>query len=147
VTHRGAHEIEYAVNSCWHQSSAIGLGASSRRMSRTLLIVDDHAAFRASARALLESDGFEIVGEAADGRSALLAAATLRPDVVLLDIALPDLDGFAVAEQLHAEPNAPAIVLVSSRERSAYGHRIHDAPVRGFLAKRELSGAALLALL
>src|SRR5689334_16351820 len=115
-------------------------------MARTLLIVDDHAAFRASARALLESDGFEIVGEASDGESALRAAAALRPDVVLLDIALPDLDGFAVAERLRASPSAPAVVLVSSRERGSYGQRIDAAPIRGFLAKRELSGAALEAL-
>jgi DNA-binding NarL/FixJ family response regulator len=116
-------------------------------MTRTLLIVDDHAAFRAAARALLESDGFEIVGEATDGESALRAVAALLPDVVLLDIALPDLDGFAVAERLRHEPTPPAVVLVSSRERTVYGQRIEAAPVRGFLAKRELSGPAIEALL
>jgi DNA-binding NarL/FixJ family response regulator len=116
-------------------------------MARTVLIVDDHAAFRASARALLESDGFVILGEAADGESALRAVAALRPEVVLLDIALPGLDGFAVAERLRAAPSAPAVVLISSRERGSYGQRIASAPVRGFLAKRELSGPALEALL
>lgn len=109
--------------------------------------MDDHAAFRASARALLESEGFDVVGEAADGESALRAVTAFHPDVVLLDIALPGLDGFAVAERLRDHPAAPAVVLVSSRERSDYGQRIDRAGVRGFLAKRELSGPALEALL
>ena len=115
-------------------------------MLRSLLIVDDHQEFRASARALLEADGFVVVGEAADGEEALASVARLRPDVVLLDIALPELDGFMVAERLAASDQAPAVVLVSSRERSAYGGRLETVPVRGFLSKRELSGRALAAL-
>ncbi len=115
-------------------------------MSRTLLIVDDHREFRASARALLEADGFVVVGEAADGEEALDLATRLRPEVVLLDIALPNLDGFAVAERLAAGEQAPAVVLVSSRERSAYGGRVETAQARGFLSKRELSGRALAVL-
>lgn len=115
-------------------------------MLRTLLIVDDHQEFRSSARALLEADGFVVVGEAGDGEEALTFAARLRPDVVLLDIALPKLDGFAVAERLAASDLAPAVVLVSSRERSAYGDRLESVPVRGFLSKRELSGQALAVL-
>src|SRR4051812_25756037 len=115
-------------------------------MLRTLLIVDDHQEFRSSARALLEADGFVVVGEAADGEEALASAAQLRPDIVLLDIALPKLDGFAVAERLAAGEEAPAVVLVSSRERSAYGGRLASVPVRGFLTKSELSGQALAVL-
>ena len=86
-------------------------------MAWTVLIVDDHAGFRASARALLEADGFEVLGEAADGESALEQARRLRPQVVLLDVQLPGMDGFAVAERLAAEPAAPAVVLISSRGR------------------------------
>jgi DNA-binding NarL/FixJ family response regulator len=123
----------------------IGLG-HHRRVGRTVLIVDDHAEFRASARALLEADGYVVAGEAEDGASAVRLAAQLRPSIVLLDIALPDTDGFAVAEALAGGPHAPAVVLISSRDRSVYGRRIETARVRGFLPKRLLSGAALGAL-
>ena len=102
----------------------------------TVLIVDDHPAFRASATTLLQAEGFDVVGEAADGASALRAVTRLRPEIVLLDIQLPDLDGLAVAEQLAAVPNAPAIVLISSRDAAAYGPRIQTAPARGFIPKR-----------
>jgi DNA-binding NarL/FixJ family response regulator len=108
-----------------------------------VLIVDDHAAFRSFARALLEAQGFEVVGEAADGGSAISKAARLRPAVVLLDIQLPDIDGFAVAERLAAEA---AVVLISSRDESAYRRRLAASPARGFIAKADLSGAALAAL-
>ncbi len=116
-------------------------------MRRTVLIVDDHAEFRASARALLEADGFEVTGEAVDGAQAVVMAASLRPTVVLLDIALPDIDGFAVALRLAETEDPPAVILVSSRERVVYGQRIDRAPVRGFVPKRALSGAAIGALL
>jgi DNA-binding NarL/FixJ family response regulator len=116
-------------------------------VSRTVLIVDDHADFRASARALLEADGYEVVAEADDGASGLLMVEQHAPAVVLLDIGLPDLDGFAVADQLAALVDPPAVVLISSRERSAYGRRIDASPARGFLPKRQLSGRALDALL
>ncbi len=112
----------------------------------TVLIVDDHEDFRASASALLEAEGFAVVGEVADGMSAFSAVERLRPEVVLLDIQLPDLDGFAVAERLAAIPDAPRVVLISSREATAYGPRLDAAQAQGFLAKRELSGASLAAL-
>ncbi len=115
-------------------------------MGRTILIVDDHAAFRQSASALLEAEGFHVVGQAADGPEAVTQAERLRPDVVLLDIQLPGVDGFTVAERLAALPEAPRVVLISSREASAYGQRLGEAPARGFIAKRELSGEALAAL-
>ena len=115
-------------------------------MRRTVLIVDDHDAFRASAAALLEAEGFAVVGEAADSGSAIAQAELLRPQVVLLDIQLPGLDGFAVAERLAAGSDPPMVVLISSREAAAYGPRLDAAAARGFLPKRELSGRALAAL-
>jgi|SRR5215217_2990540 len=115
-------------------------------MRPTVLIVDDHDAFRESAAALLEAGGFEVVGEAADGGGAIAQAERLRPQVVLLDIQLPDLDGFAVAERLSAVSDPPSVVLVSSREAAAYGSRLEEAMARGFITKRELSGDALAAL-
>lgn len=116
-------------------------------MRRSVLIVDDHADFRASARALLELQGFDVVADVEDGQAALDTAARLRPDVVLLDVQLPGMDGFEVAERLAAAEVAPLVVLISSRRRSAYELRLPGAPVAGFLGKHELSGPALAALL
>jgi DNA-binding NarL/FixJ family response regulator len=112
----------------------------------TVLIVDDHDGFRRDARALLEADGFEVVGEAADGESAVAAAARLRPSLVLLDIQLPDLDGFEVALRLAEPADPPAVVLTSSRSASAYRRRLADSPARGFVTKSELTGEGLAAL-
>jgi DNA-binding NarL/FixJ family response regulator len=112
----------------------------------SVLIVDDHAAFRLSARALLESEGFRVVGEAADAASGLDAAARLRPEVVLLDVQLPDSDGFEVAERLAEGPDPPRVVLVSSRAASSYRRRLAKTCARGFIPKDELSGAELSAL-
>jgi DNA-binding NarL/FixJ family response regulator len=116
-------------------------------MRKTVLIVDDHDGFRNSARALLESEGFEVIGTCADGASALATVERLRPEVVLLDVQLPDLDGFAVAERLATVTHPPSVVLVSSREAAAYGPRLEAAAARGFLPKGELTGAALRALI
>lgn len=115
-------------------------------MRTTVLIVDDHADFRASATALLEAEGFAVVATVADGETAVEAVARLRPDVVLLDVQLPGPDGFAVADRLAQLEEPPRVVLISSREAAAYGARLDAAPARGFLAKREISGAALAAL-
>jgi DNA-binding NarL/FixJ family response regulator len=115
-------------------------------MAPTLLIVDDHAGFRAFARALLETGGFVVVGEAASGEAALRAARALRPEVVLLDVVLPGLDGFAVCASLAAEDPAPAVVLTSSRDASAYRRRLQQSRARGFISKSDLTGAALAAL-
>lgn len=112
-------------------------------MGRRVLLVDDHDAFRSAARALLESDGFEVVGEAATGREAVRLGRDLHPDVVLLDLRLPDTDGIAVAVELATVVPRPLVVLVSSRSASVYGERLRSAPVQGFLAKNQLSGAGL----
>jgi DNA-binding NarL/FixJ family response regulator len=114
-------------------------------MRRSVLIVDDHAAFRAAARELLEAGVFEVVGEAEDGASAIARAAELRPDVVLLDIQLPDLDGFAVAERLAERDARPAIVLTSSRSVSTFRRRLAANPSLRFIPKSELSEQALAA--
>lgn len=115
-------------------------------MCPTVLIVDDHDDFRESAGDLLDAEGFAVLGGAPDGRTAVVEAARLYPDVVLLDVQLPDVDGFAVAEQLSALRNPPLVVLISSRDARAYGSRVAGARVAGFLAKHELSGASLAAL-
>jgi DNA-binding NarL/FixJ family response regulator len=115
-------------------------------MRPTVLIVDDHAAFRTSARALLQAEGFDVVGEAANGAAAVEAVAALRPEIVLLDIQLPDLDGLTVAEQLARAPDPPAVVLISSRDAAAYGPRLQGSPARGFIPKNGLSGEALAAM-
>jgi DNA-binding NarL/FixJ family response regulator len=116
-------------------------------MARTVLIVDDHPSFRATARAVLEADGFDVVGEAADGSNGLAKARELRPDVVVLDVQLPDVDGFEVAARLRSNGSSPAIVLVSSRDEADYGDLIPASGARGFVPKAELSGAAVRALL
>ena len=112
-----------------------------------VLIVDDHPSFRASARKLLVSDGYEVVGEAADGEDAIRIAQVLHPDVVLLDVQLPGIDGFEVAQQLAAMDSAPEVILTSSRDSSDYGSCVEDCGARGFVPKAELSGAALSLLL
>jgi DNA-binding NarL/FixJ family response regulator len=116
-------------------------------MPRTVLIVDDHPSFRITARALLEAEGFEVIGEAADGASAIEAAKRLRPDFILLDVQLPDIDGFAVAQELCQNGSSPAIVLTSSRDRADFGPVVRTCGARGFVPKAELSGETLSALL
>ena len=114
---------------------------------RRLLIVDDHAGFRASAAQLLASEGFEIVGEADSGVRALRCARDLAPEVVLLDVGLPDFDGFEVAERLAQLDPAPAVVLTSSREHTDFASLIRGSSARGFIPKSELSGSRIEALL
>jgi DNA-binding NarL/FixJ family response regulator len=116
-------------------------------MKPTLLIVDDHAAFRSLARRLLTAGGFEVVGEAADGHAAIAAVPQLRPDVVLLDIQLPDIDGFDVAARLRDGEAEPVVVLISTRDRADYGPRVERCGARGFIPKDELSAAAIRSLL
>ena len=113
----------------------------------TVLIVDDHPSFRASARELLEAEGYEIVGEAENGAAALQLTRELQPDLVLLDVQLPDMDGFQVAEQLRQLTDAPAVVLTSSRDSADYGSCIQICGASGFVPKADLSGAAIAALL
>lgn len=108
-----------------------------------VLIVDDNAEFRRLARSLLEHGGYAVVGEADDGTSAVAACESLRPAIVLLDIQLPDMDGFQVADLLAAEPAAPDIVLISSRDSRSYRRQLAVTRARGFIAKAELSAESL----
>jgi DNA-binding NarL/FixJ family response regulator len=113
----------------------------------TVLIVDDNARFRVRARRLLETDGYTVVGEAADGAAGVEAARRLQPDVVLLDLVLPDMSGLSVAERLSGGPDAPAVVVTSTHDPADFGDRLARCGARGFVPKAELSGEALAALL
>jgi DNA-binding NarL/FixJ family response regulator len=117
-------------------------------MAVTVLIVDDHPSFRATARLLLEVEGYDVVGEAQDGGEAIEEAVRLRPDLVLLDVNLPDIDGFQVANELTGRgAGCPAVILISSRDSSDYGTLVASSGARGFIPKADLSGASLAALL
>jgi DNA-binding response OmpR family regulator len=110
---------------------------------RTILIVDDHPSFLATARFLLVTEGFDVVGVATDGESAIQEILRFSPEIVLLDVSLPDMDGFEVAARLRAVGASSTIVFTSSRDRSDFGSLIADSGGSGFIAKAELSGAAL----
>jgi DNA-binding NarL/FixJ family response regulator len=112
----------------------------------TILIVDDDPRFRMQASDVLGADGFVVVGEAVDGASGLEAARALQPDFVLLDIGLPDIEGFAVAHALSINGPPPFVVLTSSRDARAYGRRLASGQFLGFIPKEQISGAAIRAL-
>jgi DNA-binding NarL/FixJ family response regulator len=116
-------------------------------VSPTVLIVDDHAAFRAGARAVLEADGWDVIGEAGDGESGLHAVLSLNPDVVLLDVRLPDTDGFTVTACLVARGCESAVVVTSSSDDPLYREQAESMGAAGFVAKHDVCGAALDRLL
>jgi DNA-binding NarL/FixJ family response regulator len=120
---------------------------NANEMAITLMIVDDHRSFRDAARRVLEDAGFEIIGEAATGESALDKIPDLRPDIVLLDVQLPGIDGFEVATRLTDRGDAPQIVMTSSRERADFGPLVEQSGARGFIHKADLSGPAISAVL
>ena len=115
-------------------------------MPPTVLIVDDHTTFRLTARLMLESEGYEVVGEAGDGAEAIRAARDLAPEIVLLDVQLPDTDGFDVASRLLDGEDGPIVILTSSRDGADFGPLIERCGARGFIPKAELSGERLRAL-
>ena len=111
----------------------------------SVVVVDDHDGFRRAARAFLELAGFAVVGDAEDGSSALTMTRQLRPQLVLLDVALPDANGFDIARELTTGP--ASVILTSSREHRDLGRRVRESGALGFVSKDELSGPALRALL
>jgi DNA-binding NarL/FixJ family response regulator len=115
------------------------------RMS-TILIIDDDPRFRMQAADLLAADGFVVIGQSVDGASGLEAARELRPDFVLVDIGLPDVDGFELARSLAIDGPPPLVVLTSSRDARAYGRRLTKAPSLGFIPKEQISGVAIRSL-
>jgi DNA-binding NarL/FixJ family response regulator len=116
-------------------------------MGWTILIVDDHPSFRASARVVLESEGFDVVGEAADGASALTECCRLRPQIVLLDVQLPDIDGFDVCSRITSYTGHPVVIMTSSRDSSDFGPLVTTSGACGFVPKAELSGERVQELL
>jgi DNA-binding NarL/FixJ family response regulator len=131
------------ANEGWPGIASAAAGATIRAMRRSVLLVDDHASFRAEARALLEAAGHEVVGEAADGAAALREAERLRPDAVLLDIGLPDRSGLDLVRPLRSASPGAVLVLVSARPASDYGDRLGQADADAFLDKASLSGDTL----
>lgn len=125
--------------------SGVARDATIALVRRTVLIVDDHAPFRRAARELLTAEGYVVVGEAADGESAVAEARRLLPAIVLLDVQLPDIDGFEVARRLYASDHPGITILVSGRAGN-YRRRVADSPAAGFILKGDLTGAALAGL-
>jgi DNA-binding NarL/FixJ family response regulator len=118
-----------------------------RAMGTTVLVVDDHPGLRACARRFLEAQGYRVVGEAADGASAVVRARELRPQLALVDVYLPDMDGFEVAARLASLKDRPAVVLTSSHDLSELNPVGPDSGARGFIPKEQLSRTAIEALL
>lgn len=144
--------FEKARQACYRVATVLATMRSPTRPStlhrmRTVLIVDDHLEFRVSARSLLEAGGFVVVGDAATGEEAIRETTRLRPAIVLLDIQMPDLDGFVVAQQIVAGRTPPVVILISSRDPGTYGDRLAGSPARGFLRKSSFSAQALTELI
>jgi two-component system nitrate/nitrite response regulator NarL len=111
------------------------------------LIVDDSEEFRASASRLLSAQGMTIAGCAAAGEEALRMAASLRPDVALVDVELGDEDGIELAAQLVESAAATAVILISIRDREELSELIRGSPARGFLRKDALDASCIAQLL
>lgn len=116
-------------------------------MRRRILVIDDNAAFRTAVGQLLAADGFIVVASAATGAAGVQLTSDHRPEVVLVDVQLPDTDGFAVAEQLAELETAPQVILTSSLDSSDLGALVMESSARGFIPKAELSARAIEALL
>jgi two-component system, NarL family, response regulator DegU len=104
-------------------------------MTIRLLLADDHRMLREGLRRTLEEEGLEVVGEAADGEEALRLAAKLRPDVVLMDVTMPVLDGVEATRQLHEHlPEIPVVILTMHADREVLARAIR-AGAAGYLVK------------
>ncbi len=116
-------------------------------MSRSIVIIDDNPGFRASARRVLEDEGCLVLAEAGDGESGVELVLEHSPDIAIVDIQLPGMDGFEVTRRIGASATAPAVVLTSSRDRSDFGSLVEQSPARGFVPKSRLSAGAVEALI
>jgi|SRR5215207_1999465 len=116
-------------------------------MPPRIVIVDDDPTFLTTVRTLLEADGFEVVGEALNGVEGVATVEELKPDVVLLDVNLPDIDGFEVVKRLTDRGRAPPVVLTSIRSESDFGDLVEKSRAYGFITKAEINGAALSRIL
>jgi CheY-like chemotaxis protein len=116
-------------------------------MRPRILIVDDDPAFLSTVRRLLEAQGFDVVGEAENGLDAIAATTRLAPDIVLVDVNLPDIDGFEVAARLADGADAPPVVLTSIRSADDFGSLIETSRASAFITKADLTGTALAAFL
>jgi DNA-binding NarL/FixJ family response regulator len=108
-----------------------------------VVVVDDDPSFLATVRVLLEADGFSVVGEALTGEEGVAAVRELKPDLVLVDVNLPDIDGFEVVERLGEGGGATPVVLTSSRAAGDFGRLVEESAARAFVTKAEISGEAL----
>jgi DNA-binding NarL/FixJ family response regulator len=119
------------------------LRCNPSEMRESVVIVDDNDAFRARTRALLDAEGYDVLGEADDGAGGLRLLRELRPDLALLDVQLPDTDGFTLAERLHAGGGDTAVIIISTREADDYASSVARCGALGFISKSELCGAAM----
>jgi DNA-binding NarL/FixJ family response regulator len=116
-------------------------------MAASVLIIDDHSGFRAQARRVLESEGYLVIGEAEDCSSGLEAARRLHPELALVDVYLPDGDGFGLASSLAVLSDPPTVILISSHDGAELEHCVSASEARGFVSKAELSRDAIEELL
>lgn len=123
------------------------LGVTIACMTRTVVVVDDNERFRTWACDLLAREGYAVIGDAGAGEDGLRLIDALRPDVLVLDVQLPDISGFEVARRLAQRTFAPDIVLISARDREDFGAAVLHCGARAFIGKSELSGGALRAAL
>ena len=112
-----------------------------------VLIIDDNIDFRAALRQLLERNGFAVIAEAGDAATGVREATTQRPDLVIVDVQLPDGDGFQVAELLSGLELALGVILTSSLDGADFGALVTTSSALGFIPKAELSASAIEALL
>jgi CheY-like chemotaxis protein len=116
-------------------------------MRPRIVIVDDDPSFLATVRVLLEAEGFAVVGEALTGLDGVAVATRLDPDIVLVDVNLPDIDGFEVVERLAGRDGAPPVVLTSSRSATDFGNLIDASRARAYITKADITGEALAGFL
>lgn len=114
-------------------------------MSVRVLIVDDQEPFREAAQLVVEvTDGFEVVGVAETGEESVISARALRPDLVLMDVNLPGIDGLAATRQILAEPTPPVVVVLSTYEPEEYGPRVAEVGAAAYIPKSEFDPEALV---